>query len=133
MVAYDGAILDPFMGSATTGLAALAQGKPFTGIEASKHYFEVAKERIVATQKKTVDSVLGLPRGLQVNHLWVAKIASDQRGFPFSRVLYGESTACSNLGDNKYLILSYWYSRPAAVSEIAVKMQSAWRVPLVSL
>lgn len=51
VVAYDGAILDPFMESATTGLAALAQGKPFTGIEASKHYFEVAKERIVATQK----------------------------------------------------------------------------------
>ena len=39
-------------------------------------------------RKKMVDSVLGLPRGLQVNHLWVAKIASDQRGFPFSRVLW---------------------------------------------
>lgn len=39
-------ILDPFMGSATTGLAALKQGKQFTGIEASHDYFNVAIERI---------------------------------------------------------------------------------------
>lgn len=41
-------ILDPFMGSATTGIAALKQGKHFTGIEASKHYFNVAVDRIKA-------------------------------------------------------------------------------------
>jgi site-specific DNA-methyltransferase (adenine-specific) len=39
-------ILDPFMGSATTGLAALKQGKTFVGIEASEHYFNVAVERL---------------------------------------------------------------------------------------
>jgi site-specific DNA-methyltransferase (adenine-specific) len=39
-------ILDPFMGSATTGLAAKMQGKHFTGIEASRHYFEVALQRL---------------------------------------------------------------------------------------
>ncbi|MDD5176749.1 MAG: site-specific DNA-methyltransferase [Sterolibacterium sp.] len=39
-------ILDPFMGSATTGMAALNQGKRFTGIEVSQHYFQVAMERI---------------------------------------------------------------------------------------
>jgi site-specific DNA-methyltransferase (adenine-specific) len=39
-------ILDPFMGSGTTGIAALAQGKHFVGIEASKHYFDVAAKRI---------------------------------------------------------------------------------------
>ncbi|MCX7172609.1 MAG: DNA methyltransferase [Proteobacteria bacterium] len=39
-------ILDPFMGSATTGLAALGQGKTFTGIEVSQHYFQVALSRL---------------------------------------------------------------------------------------
>jgi site-specific DNA-methyltransferase (adenine-specific) len=39
-------ILDPFMGSATTGLAALNQGKEFVGIEASQHYFRVAVDRL---------------------------------------------------------------------------------------
>lgn len=39
-------ILDPFMGSATTGLAALKQGKEFTGIELSDHYYRVAVERL---------------------------------------------------------------------------------------
>lgn len=39
-------ILDPFMGSGTTGVAALGQGKEFTGIEVSKHYFRVAVDRL---------------------------------------------------------------------------------------
>lgn len=39
-------ILDPFMGSGTTGVATLAQGKHFTGIELASHYFQVAVERL---------------------------------------------------------------------------------------
>lgn len=39
-------ILDPFMGSATTGLATLNQGKHFTGIEISEHYYRVALQRL---------------------------------------------------------------------------------------
>lgn len=39
-------ILDPFMGSGTTGLAALMQGKEFTGIELSDHYYQVAVDRL---------------------------------------------------------------------------------------
>lgn len=46
IAAVDGPILDPFMGSATTGLAAIRQGKQFVGIEASTHYFGVATERL---------------------------------------------------------------------------------------
>lgn len=44
-------ILDPFMGSATTGAAALLQGKQFVGIEASEHYFRVAFERLRSSAK----------------------------------------------------------------------------------
>jgi len=39
------------MGSATTGVAALAQGKQFVGIEASEHYFQVAVERLGGSAK----------------------------------------------------------------------------------
>lgn len=39
-------ILDPFMGSGTTGLAALRQGKEFVGIEMSEHYYQVAVDRL---------------------------------------------------------------------------------------
>lgn len=39
-------ILDPFMGSGTTGVACVKLGRKFTGIEIDPHYFEVACERI---------------------------------------------------------------------------------------
>lgn len=41
-----GVILDPFMGSGTTGVAALKDGRRFIGIESSDHYFEVATQRL---------------------------------------------------------------------------------------
>lgn len=39
-------ILDPFMGSGTTGAAAMQLSKEFAGIEFCRHYFEVAVERL---------------------------------------------------------------------------------------
>jgi DNA modification methylase len=39
-------ILDPFMGSGTTGVAAFKRGKKFTGIEREPKYFEIACRRI---------------------------------------------------------------------------------------
>jgi site-specific DNA-methyltransferase (adenine-specific) len=41
-----GAILDPFMGSGSTGVAALQPGYRFTGIEKSAQYFDIARRRI---------------------------------------------------------------------------------------
>jgi DNA modification methylase len=41
--------LDPFMGSGTTGVAALLAGKRFIGIERDSVYFEYACQRIAAT------------------------------------------------------------------------------------
>ena len=40
------AILDPFMGSGTTGVACVKLGRKFTGIELDPDYFEIACERI---------------------------------------------------------------------------------------
>lgn len=39
-------ILDPFMGSGTTGVAAIQMGKKFIGIERDPKYFEIAFNRI---------------------------------------------------------------------------------------
>lgn len=42
----DGIVLDPFMGSGSTGKAAIQEGFGFCGIEMSEEYFEIAKARI---------------------------------------------------------------------------------------
>ena len=42
----DGIVLDPFMGSGSTGKAAMQEGMWFVGIEREKEYFEIAKQRI---------------------------------------------------------------------------------------
>ena len=41
-----GKVLDPFMGSGSTGIAACLEGFDFIGIEKEKDYFEIAKGRI---------------------------------------------------------------------------------------
>jgi site-specific DNA-methyltransferase (adenine-specific) len=43
-----GTVLDPFMGSGTTGVACVRQGRRFIGCEVDPHYFGVARERIEA-------------------------------------------------------------------------------------
>jgi len=40
------AIFDPFMGSGTTGVAAVRLGRRFIGVEIDPEYFEIAKRRI---------------------------------------------------------------------------------------
>ena len=42
-------ILDPFMGSGTTGVACVNTNRNFVGIEINKNYFNIAKERIEKT------------------------------------------------------------------------------------
>lgn len=43
-------ILDPFMGSATTGVAALKHNRKFVGIEKEKEFVELAEKRLSATK-----------------------------------------------------------------------------------
>ena len=44
-----GTVLDPFMGSGSTGMAAKNEGFEFIGIEKEKEYFEIAEQRINIT------------------------------------------------------------------------------------
>lgn len=45
-----GTVLDPFMGSGTTGVACVQTGRRFIGIEIDEGYFEIAKQRISEAQ-----------------------------------------------------------------------------------
>lgn len=47
-----GAVLDPFMGSGTTGVAAVKAGRDFTGIEIEPKYFDIACRRIADELKR---------------------------------------------------------------------------------
>ena len=45
-------VLDPFMGSGTTGVACMNLGRKFIGIEIEERYFEIACERIENAQRQ---------------------------------------------------------------------------------
>lgn len=48
-----GIVLDPFMGSGTTGVAAIQEGMNFIGVEREPHYYEIAQRRI--SQANTIE------------------------------------------------------------------------------
>jgi site-specific DNA-methyltransferase (adenine-specific)/modification methylase len=47
-----GIVLDPFMGSGTTGVACMNLGRKFIGIEIEPKYFDIACERITNAQRQ---------------------------------------------------------------------------------
>ncbi|WP_127088319.1 DNA-methyltransferase [Aquabacter cavernae] len=56
-----GPILDPFMGSGTVGVACVARGQDYVGIEMTEAYFEIACQRMQeASAQLMIDSVRGL-------------------------------------------------------------------------
>ena len=60
----NGIVLDPFMGSGSTGKAAILEGFQFTGIDITPEYVTIATARIEAALKEkahqsvTLDSLL---------------------------------------------------------------------------
>lgn len=53
MLTYDGdVVLDPFMGSGSTGVACVSTNRGFIGIELDKEYFKVAERRIQDAKNK---------------------------------------------------------------------------------
>jgi hypothetical protein len=56
----DDIVIDPFMGSGTTGVAAMQLGRKFIGIEQSSEYFDIAAKRIADASR----AFSGLPKQL---------------------------------------------------------------------
>lgn len=52
-------VLDPFMGSGTTGVAAIQLGRKFIGIEISPNYFQIAVKRITEAQQQLRLGLIG--------------------------------------------------------------------------
>ena len=48
----EGVVLDPYMGSGTTGIACVPFGRRFIGIEIDPHYFDIACRRIEAAYRQ---------------------------------------------------------------------------------
>ena len=48
-------VLDCTMGSGTTGVAALVEGRQFLGIERDKGYFDLARSRVLSVAQMCVD------------------------------------------------------------------------------
>jgi hypothetical protein len=47
---FGGVVLDPFMGSGTTGVACMLEGRSFVGIEREPEYIAIAEKRIAAAR-----------------------------------------------------------------------------------
>lgn len=52
----NGIVLDPYMGSGSTGKGAILEGFSFIGMELDKEYFNIAKARIENAEKTFIDS-----------------------------------------------------------------------------
>lgn len=52
-------VLDPFMGSGTTGVACVNTNRDFVGIEINDEYFNVSENRINEAKSKWLDNLLG--------------------------------------------------------------------------
>jgi site-specific DNA-methyltransferase (adenine-specific)/modification methylase len=68
VVKAKGIIFDPYMGSGTTGVAAIQMGRKFIGIEREPKYFDIACKRIEQASKQ-VDMFIEKPKQEQTSLL----------------------------------------------------------------
>ena len=61
----DGLILDPFMGSGTTGVACVKLGRKFIGIEKESRYFDIAVKRIERALSEERSSLFPVSKEIQ--------------------------------------------------------------------
>ena len=59
ITAVGAVVLDPFMGSGSTGLACLTLGRAFIGCEIDPGYFAIAQRRIAAAQAQLILPLFG--------------------------------------------------------------------------
>ena len=65
-----GIVLDPFMGSGSTGKAAMLEGFQFIGIERDAEYFEIATSRIAVASPRKLQMANVLDKVLKSGKSW---------------------------------------------------------------
>ena len=87
-------VLDPFMGSGTTGVAALLEGRRFVGAELLRKYYRVAEQRCIKAIQGTVKyRYPNLAIYVPDPNSPIAQIPAQFR-FALSRKLSGKETKC---------------------------------------
>lgn len=72
-------VLDPFLGSGTTGKMAIKHGRRFIGIDVSAEYVEIARKRIgEAASAQRPARKIGLIKSIIINEHFLPRIAQDQ-------------------------------------------------------
>jgi site-specific DNA-methyltransferase (adenine-specific) len=69
----NGMILDPFMGSGSTGVSSLLEGFQFIGMEQSSNYFEIAKKRINSFEEfrnLIIDPIIKIDDHIEIKGFW---------------------------------------------------------------
>lgn len=61
----DSIVLDPFMGSGTTGVAAVREGRGFIGVELDERYFDIACQRISDELRRPRLRMAPMPKPVQ--------------------------------------------------------------------
>ena len=79
LTSKDGIILDPFMGSGTTALAAFVEGRRFIGAEIQNEYYDISVNRIKEAQKGNINLREDLPVMKPDSNMAVAKLPEEFR------------------------------------------------------
>jgi len=88
-----GTVLDPFMGSGTTGVACAKRGMSFTGIELHEPYFDAACERIRKAYAQP-DMFVAAPEPKAVGYTAITRNGKPAADGPRYKAL-GNSMACN--------------------------------------
>lgn len=75
----DGVVLDPFMGSGTTGVAAIAEKRRFVGSEILKNYYDIAVARIEGVETGETRIRDDIPVAEPNTNMAVAKLPEEFR------------------------------------------------------
>ena len=70
-------ILDPFMGSGTTGVACVKTGRKFIGIELERKYFDIAVNRIKDAIRDVENDMFGVEPLIQQEQMEMELAQSD--------------------------------------------------------
>ena len=73
----DGIVLDPFMGSGTTGVASIIENRRFIGAEIKNDYFDIAKSRINEAIVGTIKIRDDVPVSIPNKNSGVAKLPKE--------------------------------------------------------